>query len=488
MGRGAGAAAGRAGPGPAETHDGPMRAILFLGLLLSMPLPAGDARPNIVLILADDLGYGQLGSYGQKLVATPHLDRMAAEGLVFDRFYAGAPVCAPSRSVLMTGLHTGHTRVRGNAPRDRREIQALRVEDVTVAEVLGKAGYETALVGKWGLGHEGGDGVPGRQGFDHFLGYLDQQHAHNPYPPFLVRNDGRIALRNGHVAGSGDEGAGIAATPVDFAPDLMTEEVLRWVGQRKERPFFLFWSLITPHANNEGTRHGRGQEVPDLGAYQNKPWPLADRAHAATIARLDADVGRLLALLKERGLDERTLVFFTSDNGAHREGGNDPGRFGASGPLRGIKRDLTEGGIRVPGIARWPGSTPAGRRSGAVLGFADLLPTFAGLGGGAEAVPAGLDGTDFGDLLRGRPYAAPAGRTLYWEFHEAGFSQALLIDGRWKAIRLGRREAPLRIYDLEVDPGEAVDLAAGRPDLVTRARALFESERRDSPAWPVRER
>lgn len=465
-----------------------MRAIFLLGLLLSLPCTAGDARPNIVLILADDLGYGQLGSYGQKLVATPHLDRMAAEGLVFDRFYAGAPVCAPSRSVLMTGLHTGHTRVRGNAPRSQREIQALRAEDVTVAELLGKAGYETALVGKWGLGHEGGSGVPGRQGFDHFFGYLDQQHAHNPYPPFLVRNDARIALRNGHVAGSGDEGAGIAATPVDFAPDLMTEEVLRWVGQRKERPFFLFWSLITPHANNEGTRHGRGQEVPDLGDYKEKPWPLADRAHAATIARLDADVGRLLALLKERGLDERTLVFFTSDNGAHREGGNDPERFAASGPLRGIKRDLTEGGIRVPGIARWPGSTAAGRRSAAVLGFADLLPTFVGLGGGAEGVPAGLDGTDFGDLLRGRPYAAPVERTLYWEFHENGFSQALLIDGRWKVIRLGRRDAPMRIYDLEGDPGEAVDLAAGRPDLVARARVLFESERRDSPAWPVRDR
>ena len=465
-----------------------MRVIFLLGLLLSLPCTAGDARPNIVLILADDLGYGQLGSYGQKLVATPHLDRMAAEGLVFDRFYAGAPVCAPSRSVLMTGLHTGHTRVRGNAPRSQREIQALRAEDVTVAELLGKAGYETALVGKWGLGHEGGSGVPGRQGFDHFFGYLDQQHAHNPYPSFLVRNDARIALRNGHVAGSGDEGAGIAATPVDFAPDLMTEEVLRWVGQRKERPFFLFWSLITPHANNEGTRHGRGQEVPDLGAYQNKPWPLADRAHAATIARLDADVGRLLALLKERGLDERTLVFFTSDNGAHREGGNDPERFAASGPLRGIKRDLTEGGIRVPGIARWPGSTAAGRRSAAVLGFADLLPTFVGLGGGAEGIPAGLDGTDFGDLLRGRPYAIPVGRTLYWEFHENGFSQALLIDGRWKVVRLGRRDAPMRIYDLEGDPGEAVDLAAGRPDLVARARVLFESERRDSPAWPVRDR
>lgn len=464
-----------------------MRALLLLVLSL-MTLPAGASRPNLVLILADDLGYGQLGCYGQKLVATPHLDRMAAEGMKFGRFYAGASVCAPSRSVLMTGLHTGHTRVRGNAPRDRREIQSLRAEDVTVAEVLEKAGYETALVGKWGLGHEGGDGTPERQGFAHFFGYLDQQHAHNPYPPFLIRNGERVPLRNGLVAGSGNGGAGIAATPVDYAPDLMTEEVLRWVSERGEQPFFLFWSLITPHANNEGTRHGRGQEVPDLGEYRDKPWPAADRAHAATIARLDADVGRLLDLLKKRGLDERTLVVFTSDNGAHREGGNHPERFAASGPLRGIKRALTEGGIRVPGIIRWPGTTPAGARVEAVLGFQDLLPTFASLGGAVGQVPAGLDGIDFAPLLRGEAFAPPADRPLYWEFHEDGFSQAVLFDGRWKALRRGLRSAPITLYDLDRDPGESRDLAAEHPERVARARRLFDSERRDSPAWPVRGR
>jgi uncharacterized sulfatase len=465
-----------------------MRLFLLLLLVSLVPSASAGPRPNLVLILADDLGYGQLGCFGQKLVPTPHLDRMAAEGMKFGRFYAGAPVCAPSRSVLMTGLHTGHTRVRGNAPRDRREIQSLRAEDVTVAELLRGAGYETALVGKWGLGHEGSEGLPGRQGFDHFFGYLDQQHAHNPYPPFLIRNDARVALRNGHVAGSGDGGAGIAATPVDFAPDLMAEEVLRWVGGRGERPFFLFWSLITPHANNEGTRHGRGQEVPELGEYRDKPWPAADRAHAATIARLDADVGRLFALLKERGLDERTLVVFSSDNGAHREGGNDPKRFAASGPLRGIKRALTEGGIRVPTLARWPGTTPAGARVDGALGFQDLLPTFASLGGADEKVPAGLDGIDFSPLLRGEAFTPPVDRPLYWEFHEGGFSQAVLFDGKWKAIRLGRPSAPVALYDLDADPGESRNLAAEQPERVARARALFESERRDSPDWPVRGR
>ncbi|TAE75210.1 MAG: N-acetylgalactosamine-6-sulfatase [Verrucomicrobia bacterium] len=458
----------------------------WFGFLLAAFVVVAEAAPNIVLILADDLGYGELGCYGQDRIATPHLDRMAAEGLKFERFYAGAPVCAPSRSVLMTGRHTGHTRVRGNAPRDRREIQALRQGDVTVAELLQKAGYETALIGKWGLGHEGSEGGPERQGFGHFFGYLDQHHAHNPYPPFLIRNGERIVLRNGHVAGTGKGGAGIAATPVDFAPDLMANEVFEWIGAREEKPFFLFWSLITPHANNEGARHGRGQEVPDLGAYANKPWPLADRAHAATIARMDADVGRLFALLKERGLDERTLVFFTSDNGAHREGGNAPEFFAASGPLRGIKRDLHEGGIRVPGIVRWPGSTPAGAKSASVLGFADLLPTFAAVAGTGERVPKGLDGIDFSPLLHGRTYEPPAGRVMYWEFHEAGFSQAVLMDSRWKAIRSKSLDAPVMIYDLEGDAGEEIDLAASREDLVTRARDLFQSERSESADWPVR--
>lgn len=461
-----------------------MRALLLLVFFL-MPRAGGESRPNLVLILADDLGYGQLGCYGQKLVATPRLDRMAAEGMRFGRFYAGAPVCAPSRSVLMTGLHTGHTRVRGNAPRTRREIQSLREEDVTVAELLGGAGYETALVGKWGLGHEGSEGAPERQGFDHFFGYLDQRHAHNPYPPFLIRDGVRVPLRNGLVPGSGDGGAGIAATPVDYAPDLMTEDVLRWVGERGERPFFLFWSLITPHANNEGTRHGRGQEVPELGAYRDKPWPPADRAHAATIARLDADVGRLLDLLEKRGLDDRTLVVFTSDNGAHREGGNDPDRFAASGPLRGIKRALTEGGIRVPGIARWPGTTPAGARVEHALGFQDLLPTFARLGGAGGRVPTGLDGIDFSPLLRGQAFAPPVDRPLYWEFHEEGFSQAVLFEGRWKALRLGRRTAAVALYDLDTDPGESRDVAAEHPERVARARQLFDREHRDSPTWPV---
>src|SRR4030095_217800 len=330
---------------------------------------AADRPPNLVFILADDLGYGELGCFGSKLIKTPYLDRMAAEGMKFTRFYAGSPVCAPSRSVLMTGLHTGHTRVRGNAGKANLKAQNLQAEDVTVAEVLQKVGYSTALIGKWGIGHPGSDGLPNKKGFDYFYGYLDQLHAHNPYPDFIMRNGEVVKLRNKITPGTSgrareDErgliGAGIAEKPLDYVPDLMVAEALKWVKEQKDRPFFMYWSLISPHANNEGTKHGRGQEVPDLRPYADKYWPVPDKGHAASITRLDGDLGRLLALLKDLGIDEQTLVIFSSDNGHHKEGGNNPDLFDANGPYRGLKRDLYEGGIRVPTIARWPGKVRAG--------------------------------------------------------------------------------------------------------------------------------
>src|SRR5215204_5617923 len=375
--------------------------VVFLLLIVLASACAADRKPNLIFVLADDLGYGELGCFGSKLIATPNLDRMAAEGTKFTRFYAGSTVCAPSRSVLMTGTHTGHTRVRGNAGKAREMAQVIRREDVILPESLKQAGYATALIGKWGLAQEGTEGVPTKKGFDYFYGYLDQGHAHNAYPPFIMRNEERVTLRNGLVAGSGKEGApgvGIAETPVDFAPDLMAEEALKWVEQNKERPFFLYWSLITPHANNEGTKHGRGQEVPDLGEYKDKPWPLADKAHAATITRLDADMGRLFALLKKLNLDGDTLVIFTSDNGPHKEGGNDPEFFDSNGPLSGIKRSLKDGGIRVPTLARWPGSTAAGMTIPTAHWFADILPTFAQLAG-VQSMPK-HDGQSFVEILK----------------------------------------------------------------------------------------
>ena len=466
-----------------------LRSLLLL-LALAVSTFAAERPPNLIFILADDLGYGELGCFGQKLIATPHLDRFAAEGMKLTQFYAGSTVCAPSRSVLMTGLHTGHTRVRGNGGKDR---QALRAGDVTVAEVLKKAGYATALIGKWGLGEDGMDGAPNRKGFDYFYGYLNQVHAHNPYPDFIWRNDSRTQLRNKIVPGSvgkgngeGDNsGAGVAEQPLDYVPDLMAGEALKWVEENKARPFFLYWSLIAPHANNEGTKVGRGQEVPDLGAYAGKPWPAPDKAHAAIITRLDADVGRLLAKLEALGLDRETLIVFTSDNGHHKEGGNDPELFDANGPLRGMKRALYEGGIRVPTLARWPGRIAPGGENGTPLWFADVLPTFAELAGAPP--PAGLDGFSFAGPLRGLRIAWPARPAFYWEFHEAGFSQAVLLDGHWKAIRLKRRAAPIELYDLATDLGEAHDLAAKRPEIVERARAAFEKERTDSPDWPIKD-
>ena len=233
-----------------------MRAFALL-LALLCAASAADRKPNIIFILADDLGYGELGCFGQKQIATPNIDRMAEEGVKFARFYAGSTVCAPSRSVLMTGRHTGHTRVRGNAGKMNQDAQTLRKGDVTVAEILKDAGYTTALIGKWGLAYEGSEGVPTKKGFDYFYGYLDQTHAHNPYPPFIMRNEERVILRNKLVEGSGkgaSEGSGIAEEPLDFVPDLMADEALGFVRKNKERPFLVFWSLVTQQANNEGTK------------------------------------------------------------------------------------------------------------------------------------------------------------------------------------------------------------------------------------------
>jgi arylsulfatase A-like enzyme len=474
------------------------RITFLLVALVALAVPGGAAErpPNLVFILADDLGYGELGCFGSKLIKTPNLDRMAAEGMKFTRFYAGSPVCAPSRSVLMTGLHTGHTRVRGNAGKANIKAQNLRAEDVTVAEVLKKAGYSTALIGKWGIGHTGSDGLPNKKGFDYFYGYLDQLHAHNPYPDFIMRNEGVVKLRNKIMPGtsgraSADEGgqigAGVAEKPLDYVPDLMAAEVLKWVKEQKDRPFFLYWSLISPHANNEGTKLGRGQEVPDLGPYADKYWPIPDKGHAASITRLDADIGRLLALLKELGIDEQTLVIFSSDNGHHKEAANHPEMFEASGPFRGMKRDLYEGGIRVPTIARWPGKVRAREEVKTVYWFADILPTFAYLGKAHEYLPKTIDGQSFASLLLNLPFTPPPRKPFYWEFHEGGFSQAVIMEDQWKAIRLKRRDAAVQIYNLENDPGEKKDVASEHADLVKRAKELFESERTDSENWPIKD-
>ena len=465
-------------------------------VLLSLTLiaSAADRKPNIIFILADDLGYGDLGCYGQKLIQTPHLDRMAAEGMRFTQFYAGSTVCAPSRSVLMTGLHTGHTRVRGNSGTANPIAQSLRLGDVTVARVLKDAGYATALIGKWGLGDEGeaAVGLPTRQGFDYFFGYANQHHAHNYYPDFLMRGEEQVKLRNKVAAGSADNpvakrfGVGYASEKVEYSHDLIAAEGLKWVEQQKDKPFFLYFALTTPHANNEANRDLKnGQEVPDFGIYAEKDWSPQNKGQAAMISRMDRDIGRLFELLKRLKLDEHTLVFFSSDNGPHNEGGHTPELFQPSGPLRGMKRSLTDGGIRVPFLARWPGKIKPGGISPHVGWFADLLVTACAVTG-AKA-PEQTDGLSFLPTLLGLPEQQAQHKHLYWEFHERGFNQAVLMDVRWKAIRLGRTDAQVVLYDVTGDLGETKNLAEEKPALVARAKELFVSARTESSDWPIKE-
>ena len=421
-------------------------------------------RPNIIFVVADDLGYGELGCYGQALIRTPNLDRMAAEGVRFTDCYAGSTVCAPSRCALMTGRHTGHCHVRGNA------LVPLRPEDLTVAEVLKGAGYATGLIGKWGLGEPKTTGLPNRKGFDYFFGYLNQAHAHDYYPDHLFRNERRVALPANRAGGKGE-----------YSHDIFTRQALDFVHREAGGPFFLYLAYTIPHANNElGAKAGNGMEVPGDEPYSDKRWPQAQKNQAAMITRLDRDLGTLVHLLQELGLDQDTIVFFTSDNGPHHEGGADPAFFKSSGRLRGFKRDLYEGGIRVPMIVRWPGVIAPGRVSDQVWAFWDFLPTATRIAG--IAPPPGLDGISMLPALLGRKQRNH--EYLYWEFFERGFEQAIRM-GRWKAVRHASGK-PLELYDLETDLGEKKNVAHERPTTLRAIEKLLASARTESPEFPVR--
>ena len=437
---------------------------------------ADDAPPNIIFVMADDLGYGDLGCYGQRRIQTPHLDRMAAEGIRFTNFYAGSTVCAPSRCVLMTGLHLGHCYIRGNGKLN------LRPEDVTVGEVLKSAGYATGLAGKWGLGHEGSSGVPTRQGFDTFFGYLDQHHAHNYYPSFLVRGEQRVPLRN-VVPKEGQYGQGVATKKLDYSHDLVMDEALKFIDAQRGGPFFLYLALTIPHANNEAGK--TGMEVPELAPYEDRDWPETQKRTAAMITRMDRDLGRMFARLKKHGIDERTVVLFTSDNGPHREGGNDPDFFDSNGPLRGIKRAMYEGGIRVPMIVRWPGVAPAGAVSDHVGYFGDFLATAAELAGAAS--PEKTDGISFVPAIRGQRDKQKRHDYLYWEFYEGGSAQAVRM-GNWKGVCQPLGAEKIELYNLADDLGETRDVAAAHPEVVQRVREAIREAHVPSPLWKVRRR
>lgn len=427
-----------------------------------------EKKPNILFILADDLGYGDLGCYGQQQIKTPNIDRLAREGVRFTQAYAGSTVCAPSRCALMTGFHTGHGRVRGNADPDL----PLRPQDITVAEVLKGAGYRTAVYGKWSLGNLGSTGYPTRKGFDDWLGYFSQTHAHNYYPEHLLDNEKAIQLK-------GNTGT----RHTDYAPDLFTARALEFLSTKSEKPFFLHICYTQPHANNEmGRDTGNGMQVPDLGSYADKPWSAVEKGFAAMITRMDSDIGKVLDKLAAIGEADNTLVIFASDNGAHKEGGHDPSVFESSGPLHGIKRDMYEGGIRVPAIMRWPRVIKPGRVSDHVWAFWDFLPTAAEIAG--VRAPAGIDGISLVPLLYGRPQQQH--EYLYWEFHENGFDQAIRVRD-WKGVKRGRT-APLELYDLSKDVSERTNLAGQNPAVAARLGEIMSTARTESPEWPVKDK
>jgi arylsulfatase A-like enzyme len=437
----------------------------------------GSRKPNIIFILADDLGYGELGCYGQGKIKTPNLDRLAAEGVRFTSFYAGSTVCAPSRCALMTGLHTGHAYIRGNA------TLALRPEDRTVAEVLKQAGYHNGLVGKWGLGNQHSTGVPQNKGFQEFVGFLDQTHAHDYYTDHLWRYDAATGRDQEQTFYENMDGKRQL-----YVHDLFTTAATNFVRINRPdqfnhfQPFFLYLAYTIPHANNEeGNRTGNGMQVPSDAPYSDEPWPQPEKNKAAMITRLDRDIGRLLERLRQLKMEESTILFFSSDNGPHKEGGVDPNFFSSAGPLRGIKRDLYEGGIRVPLIARWPGRIKAGQVNDDPWAFWDFLPTAAELAG--APVPDNLDGVSMLPTLLGQSQTNRH-EFLYWEFHERGFQQAVRMGG-WKAIRLqpGR---PLELYNLKTDLGEKHDVAAQNPEVVAKIEEYLKTARTDSDQWPIK--
>jgi arylsulfatase A-like enzyme len=440
-------------------------AALIIGILCA---PAVGAGPNIIFIMADDLGYADLGCYGQQRIRTPHVDRLAEQGTRFTQFYAGSSVCAPSRCVLMTGLHNGHGRVRDNLPHG----VFLQPDDLTVAEVLKRAGYQTAAVGKWSLGNPGSWGVANFQGFDYFYGHLNQDQAHFYYPDYLWENE-KIVLLTGTRAGKKGE----------YTHDLFTDKALTFIERNRQRPFFLYLAYTIPHWSDYPKDSPDAQIVPSDAPYSDRDWPQVEKNFAAMVTRLDGDVGRIMALLKKLGIDENTIVFFTSDNGPDTASIHDIEYFDSNGPLRGVKRTLYEGGVRVPMIVRWPGKVPAGRTSDQVWAAWDVLPTAAELAG--LPVPKAIDGISMTPTLLGKPQRAQHDY-LYWDYGHVrdAYMQAVRF-GDWKAVR-NHTDQPIELYELATDLGEQNNVAARHPDVVAQAERLIRAARTSSDDYPDR--
>jgi len=434
-------------------------AVLIAGVSSASLFAQDEVKPNIIFIMADDLGQYDLGCCGQENILTPRLDRMAAEGCLFTQCYAGAAVCAPSRCALMTGMHMGHARVRDNSSRaggvPPQGRVPLRDEDVTVAEVLKSAGYTTGITGKWGLAEPNTTGVPNRQGFDEWLGLLNQRHAHTYYPEYYWRNE-EFQIAWGNMGGY--EG--------QWIHDDFTRFALEFISENKEVPFFLYVPYTVPHGK---------YEIPDDKPYSDKPWSQDAKSYAAMVTRLDGDVGKILDLLGELSIDERTIVFFCSDNGATFT--REP--FFSAGPLRGRKGNLYEGGIRTPMIVRWPGRVQPGRISSRIWAFWDFLPTAAELVG--VNPPEGSDGISMAAEILGKPQREH--EFLYWETPSGGYSQAVRW-GSWKGVR-SRWGAPVALYDLARDPGEKHNVADRHPEIVKQIEGYMKASHVESALYPT---
>ncbi len=440
-------------------------------------------KPNIVYILADDLGYAELGCYGQKKIKTPNIDKLATEGMKFTQHYSGNPVCAPSRCALMTGLHTGHTQVRGNKQMGGKEGWVLgstiggqwplEAGTVTIAGILKDAGYTTGAFGKWGLGLVGTTGDPNKQGFDHFYGYICQRQAHTFYPNHLW-HDGKVEWIEANKDGKEQV----------YSHDLIANEALKFIRTNKDHPFFLYVPFTIPHMALQVPEdslveyRGKWPDPPYKGDKGYFPHPNPRACYAAMVTRMDKDVGRIMSLLKDLSLNDNTLVIFTSDNGPTFNGGSDSAFFESAKPLRGLKGSVYEGGIRVPYIARWPGRIKAGSTSNHISAFWDFLPTCCELIG--REPQRDIDGISMLSTLFGRDQEQRKHEYLYWELR----GQQAILMGKWKALRLkpGRK---IELYDLDSDIEESKDLAEEHPEVVSKMAELFRTGRTESEVFPL---
>jgi arylsulfatase A-like enzyme len=477
-----------------------------LGGIAQLPAQAAQpqtgAKPNVIFILADDLGYGDLGCFGQKLIRTPNVDRMAAEGMRFTRHYSGNAVCAPSRCVLMTGLHPGHAFIRNNREVKPEGQFPIPENTLTLPKLLKRAGYRTGAFGKWGLGGPGSTGEPLKQGFDRFYGYNCQRVAHNYYPTYLWDNDQRVSLNNPDFAAHQKLPQGsepqeprsyTGYTGKDYAPDLIAEQARRFIRENRNQPFFLYFPTTVPHLalqvpqDSLAQYEGQWPELPYKGDKGYLPHRTPRAAYAAMVSRLDREVGRLKELVAELGLEERTVFVFTSDNGPLYDnlGGTDEGFFQSAGSLRGRKGSLYEGGVRVPLVIRWKGRVPAGTISDRVTGFEDWLPTLLELA--RAPAPTGIDGISFAPTMLGQ--AQPQRPFLYREFPAYGGFQTIQV-GSWKAVRanLLAKDAPeparTELYDLQHDPNETRDVGEAHADLLARLNQLMREQHTASAEFP----